>query len=302
VVIFLVWAIGAPVQGPYSDVRLNVRLLDPATIHCQAMSDWFCEILGEQLGPMPWEDLVYLAERGNLRASHRVRRAAEGDWRCAREIAGLPLIGSERELVVVAEQDSAFEIGPGKRESLFEQLASSSAIVRSVSSPTPASAAPSRPLRGQRAPAPAVRRPESAGGVRLARSLLIALAIVGVAAAAWLGWNHRFTSGPPYGDVLRGYDLRYQELTGVRQRRPDARSSRAFAAKFKLGVASLRQRLTAPAADPVGEQLIAAGTLLDAMSQTAFSPAGSEGEAKYLQQERQFHDVLASAKTSLGER
>lgn len=321
------------------------------------MDEWFCEILDEQLGPMPWAELVYLAERGNLRSSHRVRHGQQGDWTRAGEVAGLPLAGEKPIDGEPADERDAFEIGPGECKGLFQQLveapasigwvapsreedpspssvgvvtyegtdlaanrrptmlepqmpaapaadAPTAAIGVAPSPPAPSlprlSAAATRPARKPAASRSSAPRRDVAGGSRLVKPLIIAAAVAGVAIAGWFGLHKGLADGPPYRDVLRGYELRYQELTGVRRSRPDAKSSRVFAAKFKIGVASLRQRLAAKASDLVGDKLRAAGVLLDSMSATAFSPAGSEGEAEYLQQERQLHDVLASAKTSLG--
>lgn len=322
------------------------------------MSEWFCEILGEQLGPMPWSELVYLAERGNLSASHLVRHGSQGNWQRAGEVAGLPVAAADRTVsqAALADEEKAFEIGPGEREGLFEQLIAAPAAngwvassseedrfpspvgvvahdgtdfaanrrptVQSPENPVSATFGPSSLAIGLAEPSPpalflpasttAAKRPasklpasrgagprrDSAGTSRFFKPSIIVTAVAAVAVAGWFGLNKGMAEGPPYRAVLRGYELRYQELTAIRQTRPDARSSRVFAARFKIGVASLRQRLTA--ADPVGDNLRAAGALLDAMSATAFSTAGSEDEAKYLQQERQFHDLLASAKTSLG--
>lgn len=321
------------------------------------MSEWFCEILGEQLGPMPWSELVYLAERGNLRANHRVRQGAHGDWRQASEVAGLPVPDVEQAPVDghLAEEQDAFEIGPGEREGLFPQLIAAPAANGWVASsreedpslaplsegdfggdlsadrrPTtpesdiavssvddaplttiglaepspPALSIPSTTARRPAGEPPAPRRTgprrDSIAAPRLIKPLMIVTAVAAVAVAGWFGLDKSFADGRPYRDVLRGYELRYQELTGVRQTRPDARSSRVFAARFKIGVASLRQRLTAIASDPIGDNLRSAGSLLDAMSATAFSAAGSEDEAMYLQQERQLHEMFTSAKTSLG--
>lgn len=330
------------------------------------MSEWFCEILGEQLGPMPWKELVYLAERGNLRGDHRVRQGTHGDWGPAGEVAGLPVadVGQRPERGALADEPEAFELGTADREGLFQQLVATPAAsgwvaaspeereprasvapeiakdvadlatnhygtlpdsaeqissaddVRSAAvalAPPPARSGRAAPMstrspaastivRSAKPPVPRRIAPHAdvEGLSRLAKPLIIASAVVGVAVAGWFVWNKRTGMGPSYHDVLRGYELRHHELAGVRQSRPDARSSQVFAARFKIGVASLRQRIAATDTNPIGNDLRRAGTLLDSMSATAFSIAGSEGEAEYLQQERQLRDIFSSAKASLG--
>jgi cell envelope opacity-associated protein A len=40
--------------------------------------NWYCIVLGSELGPMPWENLVELAQKGVLKPQHEVRRGAGG--------------------------------------------------------------------------------------------------------------------------------------------------------------------------------------------------------------------------------
>jgi hypothetical protein len=51
--------------------------------------DWFCEVMGQELGPMTYLDLASMAKTGQLTPEDRVRRGAGGAWTVATDIEGL---------------------------------------------------------------------------------------------------------------------------------------------------------------------------------------------------------------------
>ena len=50
---------------------------------------WFCKVLGREMGPLGFEDLVELARSGTLTEGDPVRREGSDDWAAACEVAGL---------------------------------------------------------------------------------------------------------------------------------------------------------------------------------------------------------------------
>jgi outer membrane biosynthesis protein TonB len=52
-------------------------------------NDWYCKIVGIELGPMSFGDLTQLARRGNLRRDHFVRHGATGAWILADSVPDL---------------------------------------------------------------------------------------------------------------------------------------------------------------------------------------------------------------------
>ena len=52
-------------------------------------SRWYCQVLGEQLGPVPWSDLVELVRAGTVSESDLVRRDEQGAWEPAEKVVGL---------------------------------------------------------------------------------------------------------------------------------------------------------------------------------------------------------------------
>ncbi|MBN2474468.1 MAG: DUF4339 domain-containing protein [Pirellulales bacterium] len=57
-------------------------------------SEWFCEISGEQVGPLSPGQLKAMAEQGQLTPKHRVKQGAHGPWVPAGRVKGLfPVAG-----------------------------------------------------------------------------------------------------------------------------------------------------------------------------------------------------------------
>jgi hypothetical protein len=54
-----------------------------------AVGDWFCEVMGQELGPMTYLDLTSMARNGQLTREDRVRRGHDGFWTAATSVEGL---------------------------------------------------------------------------------------------------------------------------------------------------------------------------------------------------------------------
>ncbi|HUT94434.1 MAG TPA: DUF1583 domain-containing protein [Thermoguttaceae bacterium] len=50
---------------------------------------WFCKVLGREMGPLGFEDLMALAHSGTLAGGDAVRAEGTGEWTAAREVPGL---------------------------------------------------------------------------------------------------------------------------------------------------------------------------------------------------------------------
>jgi hypothetical protein len=52
-------------------------------------SEWYCKVLGREIGPVTFQDLVNMVRAGTLSEEDRVRRRGSRDWTAAREVIGL---------------------------------------------------------------------------------------------------------------------------------------------------------------------------------------------------------------------
>ncbi len=50
---------------------------------------WFCKVLGQEVGPVSFEDMAEMVRSGTLKEEDRVRRRGSGEWIAAREVVGL---------------------------------------------------------------------------------------------------------------------------------------------------------------------------------------------------------------------
>lgn len=77
---------------------------------------WLVRMAGLELGPMPWNDLVYMAERHEMKPNDKVRRETESAWRLAAEVEGLfsPAASSDVSQHAVSSHDSDSSSGPAK--------------------------------------------------------------------------------------------------------------------------------------------------------------------------------------------
>jgi len=52
-------------------------------------SQWYCQVLGEQMGPLSWSDLVDLVRLGTVGETDLVRREGQTAWEPAEKVIGL---------------------------------------------------------------------------------------------------------------------------------------------------------------------------------------------------------------------
>ncbi len=65
---------------------------------------WFAEVLGQEIGPFPFEELVHLVANQEVGPGDKIRHTIQGEWMVAGEIAGLfPEIETDFELEGGAE-------------------------------------------------------------------------------------------------------------------------------------------------------------------------------------------------------
>ncbi|HXT61209.1 MAG TPA: DUF4339 domain-containing protein [Pirellulales bacterium] len=85
---------------------------------------WHCEFMGAELGPMSWDDLRRLVERGDVRGDSRIRKHADQEWRPAATIASLfPSAGA-----AAAEADFEFAHNPASDSEADFEFAGSERI------------------------------------------------------------------------------------------------------------------------------------------------------------------------------
>lgn len=68
-------------------VRTAADEFEPATASVGAQ--WYCSLLGTELGPMSFDDLKLMALHGELSMDDLVKRSRQGEWMAARTIEGL---------------------------------------------------------------------------------------------------------------------------------------------------------------------------------------------------------------------
>ncbi len=71
--------------------------------------DWYCEVLGQELGPLSFNDLLRFAESGELSAEDQIRFGAEGKWR---------RVGSMGRLVAVLPYQNIPQTKPKKTKAV----------------------------------------------------------------------------------------------------------------------------------------------------------------------------------------
>lgn len=82
-----------------SDVDLNA--VDPDTA-----AEWYCQVLGQELGPLSFDELLHFAESGELSADDQIRFGATGKWR---------RVGSMGRLVAVMPYQNSSVTRVGKK-------------------------------------------------------------------------------------------------------------------------------------------------------------------------------------------
>lgn len=89
------WVQADSVEGLFTTSPPAV--LEKASEHAAGLhvgSTWYCEVLGNELGPFTWADLLEMAQRGQLTRTQQVRQEREADWSLAEQIPGL-FVGRE---------------------------------------------------------------------------------------------------------------------------------------------------------------------------------------------------------------
>lgn len=67
-------------------------------------SQWYCQVLGEELGPVPWPDLVDMVRSGTISRTDLVRRESSGAWEPAEKVVGLFRAARESGIIGEGEQ------------------------------------------------------------------------------------------------------------------------------------------------------------------------------------------------------
>lgn len=80
---------------------------------------WICEVLGEELGPMPLDDLKLLARNGELSQDDRVRRPDDAEWIIAHSVEAL--LAEFPAAAPIAEPEPATDIVRVDAELFVEQ-------------------------------------------------------------------------------------------------------------------------------------------------------------------------------------
>ena len=73
-------------------------------------SQWYCQVLGEELGPLPWPDLVEMVRSGTVSRSDLVRREASGPWEPAEKVVGLFLAARETGVIGEGERPDPVDV------------------------------------------------------------------------------------------------------------------------------------------------------------------------------------------------
>ena len=291
-----------------------------------AADGWYCEILGAELGPMPFDELKLLAERGNLRADNRVRREA-GDWSPASQVAGLsvlPSVASEtsaaRETISphetpdsdfagsqIANADGLEPISPEPQiaesraaELHVSDLAHDSAPLVAAESPatTPKQA---RKPKGERKK---TERPPASAALRRASfaprvSGRAVAALGGIAAAAGLVYVGYASLGrlrspePDPRQVAGAFRQVYDELKRFREA-PNPRAEIGLRFQFSRHVASLRKQIDGAVPESVPGKLGQAGAQLAEMLGSFNARPGSPQAQQFAESEQRFLTLLES--------
>ena len=154
-------------------------------------SQWFCKLLGREMGPLTFQELVEMVRAGTLTEDDPVRRQGSSEWSAAREVIGLFRAAGKQ-----AEQEAAPPASQVQPE------------------PTPA---PSQPERAER---PAWKVPRiGKRGLILAGGVLVVI-VVAVVCGWWASTTPRF----PHPLLDDPQHARKTVLDAVRAPRPETPS------------------------------------------------------------------------------
>lgn len=298
-----VWTLAGEIPGLFS----------PHAAERSSDESWYCQIFGAELGPMPWDELRLLAERGNLKGDNRVRRGDSGEWISAASLAELaPLVGAvaaETDFEWTASQqeaqgaddaeDLADEAEPEVCESAHEPIAEApkaNEIEPVASAPSSVAAAPKASRREAAAPKPAANKPR-----RQPVSLNIPYRLLGGASAAagvialvgfgYMAYLRPSTRPPDYRQVATAYRQVYDELKQFREA-PRSRSPAGIKFQFSRSVAALRQQFAPAAPDSPAAKLGLAGAQLTEMLNSFSAVPGTPEASKFAASEQQFLKII----------
>lgn len=133
-------------------------------------SQWLCKVLGQEIGPVGFPDLVEMIRSGTLKEDDPVRREGESGWTRARDVIGLLRAAQKQKAEPVSSQKKAQPVPskkraqpvPSKKRAQPERLLASAAA-----GPKEPTATKPRRIRRQRV--------FTAGGIVLAVLVLTAL-------------------------------------------------------------------------------------------------------------------------------
>jgi len=85
-------------SGPSIDEFVIAKEEHPAAEH-HSSDQWYAEVLGQEIGPFPFEELVHLVANEEVGPEDKIRHTIQGEWMTAGDIAGLfPEIETDFEL------------------------------------------------------------------------------------------------------------------------------------------------------------------------------------------------------------
>lgn len=129
---------------------------------------WFCKVLGQEVGPVSFQNLAEMVRSGTLKEEDRVRRRGSGEWIPAREVIGL-FRAAEAQVARAAPAAEKTQVAPAPGKT------------QEPAQPRPAQPPPTRPRR------PAKRQ------VLLGIGLVVAMLVVVGLVTAWRsGRSERF--------------------------------------------------------------------------------------------------------------
>lgn len=68
-------------SAPERNISTATAVLTEDADEADESEDWYCQVLGQELGPLSFNDLLRFAESGELSADDQIRFGADGKWR-----------------------------------------------------------------------------------------------------------------------------------------------------------------------------------------------------------------------------
>jgi hypothetical protein len=83
------WVAAESVPGLFDNLEDLIAAPRSASHDRAVAQPWYCELLGTEFGPLPWDEIRGMADRGMVRPNSRVRQEGEQEWRRAAHVEGL---------------------------------------------------------------------------------------------------------------------------------------------------------------------------------------------------------------------